>query len=313
MNIAMLFPGQGSQHVGMGEDLYLRVPEARHVFDQADRLLGWSVTEYCQGKYDDAARSKAALTQTSVCQPALYTHAAAVLAALDLSPSVVAGHSVGEYSALYASGAISFADGLRIVRQRGELMANAGSDRPGAMAAVLGMDFGAVEAVCDELSNNGQVCVCANYNSLGQVVISGDTEAVGQAAVPLKANGARRVVPLDVSGAFHSPLMEPARARLAEALEALDIQKARCPVYLNVSAEPTQAPETIRSGLLAQLTSPVRWAQTLQSMPSEVSFCEIGPGRVLSGLVKRTLGRSATVQSIGTADQVLKARQSNGA
>ena len=304
MNAALLYPGQGSQFVGMGRDLYERVPVSRKVFDQADALLGWPVTEYCFGKYDDKKQSLRALTSTDICQPALYTHSAALTAALKLKPAMVAGHSVGEYAALQACGALSFSDGLRLVRIRGELMASAGHDRPGGMAAVLGLEFSAVEDACASVSENGQVAVCANYNSIGQVVISGDKSAVEQALPIMKTKGARRVVPLTVSGAFHSPLMEPARASLAEALENLDIRKPSCPIYLNVSAKPTRDPAVIRDAMLAQLTSPVRWAQTLQAMPAGVEFYEVGPGRVLSGLVRRTLGRSVPVHAMGKADQL---------
>lgn len=304
MTVALLFPGQGSQFVGMGRDLYERVPAARKVFDEADALLGWPVTEYCFGKFDDKRQSLNALTSTDICQPALYTHSAAVAAVLSLQPAMVAGHSVGEYAALHACGALTFSDGLRLVRKRGELMAGAGNDRPGGMAAVLGLDFAAVEDACASVSENGQVAVCANYNSTGQVVISGDKATVEQALPIMKTKGARRVVPLTVSGAFHSPLMEPARASLAEALEDSDIRKPSCPIYLNVSARPTRDPDVIREAMLAQLTSPVRWAQTLQAMPADVEFFEVGPGRVLSGLVRRTLGRSVSVRAVGNADQL---------
>lgn len=304
MTTALLFPGQGSQFVGMGLDLYREIPAARRVFDQADAILGWSLTDYCFGKSNDSAQALCALTHTEVCQPAIYTHSAAIIASLNLTPALVAGHSVGEYSALHACNALSFADGLRIVRKRGELMASAGDERPGGMAAILGLDFDIVEAACESVSSNGQIAVCANYNSLGQVVISGDQAAVDRVASALRDTGARRVVALPVSGAFHSPLMEPARARLAEALSDLTICRPSCPIFLNVSGKPTVDPSEIRAGMLAQLTSPVRWAQSLQAMPAEVEFFEVGPGRVLTGLVRRTLGRSVRVHALGTADQV---------
>ena len=304
MTAALLFPGQGSHFVGMGRDLYEQFPAARQVFDAADELLGWPLTDYCFGRCDDREEDLRQLTRTEVCQPALYTHSAAVMAALDIVPSLVAGHSVGEYSALHACGVLSFADGLRLVSQRGELMAGAGEDRPGGMAAVLGLDFDRIEAACERVSGNGQVVVCANYNSLGQVVISGDRAAVGQATAALRDAGARRVMPLTVSGAFHSPLMEPARARLAEALSRLTLGKPRCPVFLNVTARPTVDAVEIRAGMLTQLTSPVLWAQSLQAMPVGVDYFEVGPGRVLGGLVRRTLGRKVRVQALGTADQL---------
>ncbi|MDE2730767.1 MAG: ACP S-malonyltransferase [Bacteroidota bacterium] len=304
MSTALLFPGQGSQFVGMGRDLYEEIPAARQVFDIADELLGWPLTEYCFGRTGDVHEDLRRLTRTEICQPALYTHSAAIMAVFDVAPSLVAGHSVGEYSALHACGVLSFAEGLRLVRLRGELMASAGQDRPGGMAAVLGLDFDRIEAACQNISGNGQVVVCANYNSPDQVVISGDQAAVEQAAVALREAGARRVVLLTVSGAFHSPLMEPARARLAEALSRLSLREPRCPIFLNATGGLSADAAEIRVQVLAQLTSPVRWAQSLQAMPVGVEFFEVGPGRVLSGLARRTLGRRVRVRALGTAGQL---------
>ena len=309
MNRAFLFPGQGSQHVGMGQDLYDKIPASRAVFDEADRILGFPITEYCFGVGRDSNAALEALTHTAVCQPALYTHSMAVMAALELSPDYVAGHSLGEYSALCACGAISFEDGLRLVRLRGELMAIAGQSRAGGMAAVVGLDFETIEAACSELSANGELVVPANYNSPAQVVISGDLELVRSLESNLKSLGARMFVPLVVSGAFHSPLVQGARAKLADALQELDIRRPSCPIYLNVTARPTQAPEVIRARMLEQLTSPVRWSQTIESMSVQTHFIEIGPGRVLSGLVRRTLGRSAQITAISRVADVERAER----
>jgi [acyl-carrier-protein] S-malonyltransferase len=298
---AFLFPGQGAQTPGMGADLYDAHPEARDVFDEADRVLGFSLTGTMFG--DDAE----ALKPTEVTQPALYTHslaAAAVLRQRGVRPGLAAGHSLGEWSALAATGALAFEDGLRAVRRRGELMAQAGDVRPGAMSAVLGLDADALEAVCHEATDAGEgEVVPANYNDPGQTVISGDAPAVERAKPLAEAAGARRVIPLAVSGAFHSPLMAFARDGLAETLDALDIREPACPVVLNVTAEPTVSPDEIRQRLLEQLTAPVRWAQSLKRMQAEGAdrFVEVGTGKVLSGLVKKTLGRDADTAQAGTA------------
>ena len=298
---AFLFPGQGAQAPGMGADLYDAHPEARSVFDEADAVLGFALTELMFGEDADA------LVPTEVTQPALYAHslaANAVLKARGLRPALAAGHSLGEWSALAAAGALSLADGLRAVRRRGELMARAGDVRPGAMSAVLGLDDDAVEAACAEATDAGEGdVVAANYNSPGQVVISGDGDAVARAGRLAEEAGARRVVALPVSGAFHSPLMAFARDGLAETLEALEIAEPSCPVVLNVTAEPTADPDEIRRRLLEQLTAPVRWAQSVRRMEAEgaTRFVEVGTGRVLSGLVKKTLGRAAETVQAGTA------------
>lgn len=299
--LAFLFPGQGSQAPGMAADLYEAHPEARAVLDEADAVLGFSLTDLMFG--DDPE----ALKPTEVTQPALYAHslaANAVLAARGVRPDLAAGHSLGEWSALAAVGALSVADGLRAVRRRGELMAQAGDVRPGAMSAVLGLDADMLEAACREASQSGEgEVVPANYNDPGQIVISGDGAAVERAGALATAAGARRVVPLPVSGAFHSPLMAFARDGLRETLEALDITVPSCPVVLNVTAEPTTDPEAIRLRLLDQLMAPVRWAQSLERMQAEGAerFIEVGTGKVLSGLVKRTLGRDAVTAPAGTA------------
>ncbi len=306
---AFLFPGQGSQTPGMGAALYEASADARALFDEADAVLGSalggaSLTGVMFG--DDADTLK----PTEITQPALYVHslaANAALAARGVRPDVAAGHSLGEWSALAATGALTFADGLRAVRRRGELMAQAGTVRPGAMAAVLGLGADALDRVCAEATaaGDGEV-VPANYNDPGQIVISGDAPAVERASAAASAAGARRVVPLPVSGAFHSPLMAFARDGLAETLAALEIREPACPVVLNVTAEPTTDPETIRAMLLAQLTSPVRWAQSLERMAAlgATRYVEVGTGKVLSGLVKRTLGRDAVTLAVGAPDDV---------
>ncbi len=301
--LAFLFPGQGSQAAGMGADL-AEIPEARAIYDEADATLGFSLTDLMFGD-DDAA-----LKPTEITQPALYTHSLAAAAALrqrGIRPALAAGHSLGEWSALAAVGAMSFADGLRAVRRRGELMAQAGDVRPGAMSAVLGLEADALEAVCQEATEAGDgEVVPANYNDPGQIVISGDGPAVERAGALASEAGARRVVPLPVSGAFHSPLMAFARDGLEETLQALDLSTPDCPVVLNVTAEPTTDPEEIRRRLLEQLTAPVRWAQSLARMQAEGAtwFVEVGTGKVLSGLVRRTLGRDAETAQAGTAAEV---------
>ncbi|PAP81242.1 [acyl-carrier-protein] S-malonyltransferase [Rubrivirga sp. SAORIC476] len=301
--LAFLFPGQGSQAPGMAADL-VDLPEARAILDEADAVLGFSLTDLMFG--DDPE----ALKPTEITQPALYTHSLAVnavLAARGVRPDLAAGHSLGEWSALAAVGAMSFADGLRAVRRRGELMATAGDVRPGAMAAVLALDADALEAVCREATEAGEgEVVPANYNDPGQIVISGDAPAVERASALASEAGARRVVPLPVSGAFHSPLMAFARDGLKETLDALMLHVPSCPVVLNVTAEPTTDPEAIRMRLLDQLTAPVRWAQSLERMQADGTerFVEVGTGKVLSGLVKRTLGRDAVSVQAGTAAEV---------
>jgi [acyl-carrier-protein] S-malonyltransferase len=267
----------------MGRDLVEGSPEARELFDRADQILGFPLSRLClEGPEED-------LRQTMNTQPAIFLHSM-VLARLlqNVDAQMAAGHSLGEYAALVWSGALSFDDGLRLVRLRGELMQQAGAEQPGTMAAVIGLNSESVEAVCSEASAEG-VVQAANFNSPGQVVVSGSRAGVRRAMELARQRGARLTKELPVSGAFHSPLMASAREGLAQALERVSIRKARVPVYANVTAEPVQDSEQIRDLLVRQLTSPVRWQETVQNMRRDGAtvFIEIGPGNVLQGLVRR--------------------------
>lgn len=291
----------------MAKDLFEQNEAARSVLERANTVLDMDLTGimFGSGNEDHADADKARLTETQNTQPALFVHSMAVMSALPSKaskPDMVAGHSLGEYSALAAAGAISFEEGLSVVRLRGELMAKAGDIRPGAMAAILGMDDADVESLCSEASVGG-VVQPANFNSPGQIVISGDVTAVDQAVSLAQDRGAKRALKLPVSGAFHSPLMDFAREGLAEGLASLDIRVPSCPVYLNVTADPTTDPTEIRERLVEQLTSPVRWAQGLMAMhrSGATRFVEVGAGKVLSGLVKRTLGRDVETLSFSSA------------
>jgi [acyl-carrier-protein] S-malonyltransferase len=281
---AFIFPGQGSQYVGMGKDLVQQHSVARQLFEQADNILGFSLSRVCfEGPEDE-------LRQTRNTQPAIFLHSLAVLQELKTTrPDMVAGHSLGEYSALVAADSLSFEDGLRLVRLRGELMQHAGEINKGTMAAVVGLDPDAIENVCVEARFAG-IVQAANFNSPGQIVISGSVEGVHKAMELAKARGAKLVKELVVSGAFHSPLMESAMAGLKEALEKTPINDARIPVYTNVTAEPVTSASTIRDLLFKQITSPVRWEQSVHAMVRDGAtvFHEMGPGKVLQGLVKRS-------------------------
>ena len=309
MATAFLFPGQGSQSVGMGYELYEQYEEARARFEVANEMLGdVDLLTLMFGLESSITDPEEMLKQTEITQPALYTHSLAIMAVLDaegVQPDMAAGHSLGEYSALAAVGALSFEDGLRVVRRRGELMSEAGDRRPGTMAAVLGADIAHIESVCEEISTEGEgVVQLANYNAPGQIVISGDVDAVERATGAIDG----RAMPLPVSGAFHSPLMEYAREGLAEVLNTVTLQRPRCPVYPNVTAEPTTDPDEIRQRLTEQLRSPVRWAPTLRRMHEEgaTRFVEVGTGQVLQGLVRRTLGDDVEAVGAGTPDEIEK-------
>ncbi len=288
----------------MGRDLFEAFPPARALFEEADQALGFGLTDIMFG--DDAE----ALRPTDITQPALYVHSLAAFAVLDargLAPGATAGHSLGEYSALAAAGALTFEDGLRLVRIRGQLMAEAGQQRPGTMAALLGVTDEQAEALCIAVTDGGHGLVqVANYNAPGQIVVSGDVAAVEAAMARAPEFGVRRAVALPVSGAFHSLLMEYARNGLAEALTDVEIRVPRCPVYLNVTAQPTRDPADIRQRLLEQLMAPVRWAQTLVQMQADgaTRFVEVGTGGVLTGLVRRTLGRDVDAATAGTAGEL---------
>lgn len=286
MKKAYLFPGQGSQKTGMGKNHFDAHPEFKALCEQANEALGFSLTDVMFDGPDEKLR------QTEYTQPAIFLHSVALFATLKQQAGMVAGHSLGEFSALTAAGALSFDDAIRIVRKRGELMQAAGEANPGAMAAVIGMADQDVEETCKEASEqSGKAVVAANYNASGQLVISGYEEAVDVAITLLKAKGCKLAKKLPVSGAFHSPLMQPALDGLRESLEAVTISEPKCPVYANFTAQATTHPDEIRSNLLEQLLNPVRWTQTLEHMQHDGAryFIEVGPGNVLQGLVKRTL------------------------
>lgn len=279
---AFVFPGQGAQFVGMGRGLYDHSPEAKALFEQANQILGFRITDVMFEGTDETLR------QTNVTQPAVFLHSV-ILARLypGFSPEMVAGHSLGEFSALVASGALAFEDGLRLVSQRAQAMQKACERQASTMAAIIGLDDAKVEEICASIDG---IVVPANYNCPGQLVISGEVEAVNKACEALKAAGAKRALPLKVGGAFHSPLMEPARKELAEAIEATPFHTPSCPIYQNVDALPHTDPREIRENLVLQLTSPVRWTQIVRNMVKDGarSFTELGPGKVLQGLVNKT-------------------------
>ena len=296
---AFVFPGQGSQYCGMAKDIYKQYPEARAMMDRADEILGYSITDIMfNGSEED-------LRQTRYTQPAIFLHSISVSALLGDTPvGMAAGHSLGEYTALCYSGAISFEDALRIVAKRGELMQNAGTINPGTMAAIIGMSNEALEALLSEAQSSG-IVQAANFNSPGQVVISGDIGAVRKAVKLAPSMGARMAKELVVSGAFHSPLMKPAKEELTASLDGITINNSRIPVCMNVVAQPVTSADEIRNNLVLQLTSPVRWAQSIEAMIAGgvTSFIEVGPQKVLQGLVKR-INRSVTVDGVDTADQI---------
>lgn len=286
MAAAYLFPGQGSQYVGMGSDHYQNSVTVKEYIDSANDILGIDLKKIMFEGPEEK------LKQTEFTQPAIFLHSVALYKTLGAAPDMVAGHSLGEFSALVACGAVEFSDALKIVRRRGQLMQQAGIDNPGTMAAIIGMEDAEVEKFCKQASEEtGKEVIAANYNCPGQLVISGDIEAVEKAVEIAKENGCRLAKLLPVSGAFHSSLMQPAYDGLKDELERLSISEPVCPVYSNYTAEPTEDPEEIRSNVLNQLLNPVRWTQTLQNMHKDGAdtFIEVGPGKVLQGLVKRTL------------------------
>ena len=281
MSKAYIFPGQGSQFPGMGKALYERSAEAREMMDKANEILGFPITDIMFG--EDAEALKA----TRVTQPAIFIHSVVLALCSGLeTPAMVAGHSLGEFSALAAAGAMSFEDALKLVAVRASAMQKCCEQVPGSMAAIIKLPTETIEEICASCAG---LVVPANYNSDGQIVISGEAEAVAEACKKMMEAGAKRALPLPVSGAFHSPLMEPARLELAEAIDKTPFQAPACPVYQNVTALPSSDPEVIKANLLKQLTSPVRWTQTVQNMVADGAdyFLEIGPGTVLQGLVGR--------------------------
>ena len=280
---AFVFPGQGAQFVGMGKDLYENSPLAKELFEKANEILGYRITDIMfEGTDED-------LRQTKVTQPAVFLHS--VISALcmgdEFKPEMTAGHSLGEFSALVAAGALSFEDGLKLVYARAMAMQKACEATPSTMAAIIALPDDKVEEICASIQN--EVCVPANYNCPGQIVISGSIEGINQACELMKAAGAKRALPLKVGGAFHSPLMNPAKVELETAINATEIHTPKCPVYQNVDAKPHTNPEEIKKNLVAQLTASVRWTQTVETMIADgaTDFTECGPGNVLQGLIKK--------------------------
>lgn len=279
---AYVFPGQGAQFVGMGKDLYDNSPMAKELFEKANTILGFRITDLMFAGTDED------LKQTKVTQPAIFLHSVILSKVLGESfkPDMVAGHSLGEFSALVANGALSFEDGLVLVSKRALAMQKACEAEPSTMAAVLGLDDKVVEDICAAIT---EIVVAANYNCPGQLVISGSIAGVDAACEQLKTAGAKRAIRLPVGGAFHSPLMEPARVELKKAIDETKILKPVCPVYQNVNAQPTSDPDTIKKNLIEQLTAPVRWTQMVKNMVKDgaTEFVEVGPGKVLQGLIKK--------------------------
>ncbi len=289
---AYIFPGQGAQFVGMGLDLYEKYPLAQELFEKANAILGFSITDIMfQGTAED-------LKETKVTQPAIFLHSVILSKVMgeNFKPDMVAGHSLGEFSALVANGVLTFEDGLKLVSQRAMAMQKACELQPSTMAAVLGLNDAVVEQICSEIEG---VVVPANYNCPGQLVISGEVEAINTACEKLKEAGARRALVLPVGGAFHSPLMEPAREELAAAIENTKFSEPTCPIYQNVTTTAVTNAEEIKKNLISQLTAPVKWTQSVQHMVKDgaVLFTEVGPGKVLQGLVKKIHGEAETMSA----------------
>jgi [acyl-carrier-protein] S-malonyltransferase len=303
MKTAMLFPGQGSQFTGMGKDLFENFPAVTALYEEADDILGFRISKLCfEGDADE-------LTETRNAQPAILLHSLAVAQVIKdeagIEPAIAAGHSLGEYSALAAAGAIDDMDALRIVRRRGELMFEAGLRQPGTMAAIIGMETEEVGALCEEASAGGKVVVLANINSPGQIVVSGHIEAVEEAMKTAESRGARKVVRLNVSGAFHSPLVAPAQDELVEYIKSFEIRDISTGVVCNADAKVVTRREQIIDALSRQLTSPVLWSDSMRLLAAEWGgqILEVGPGQVLTGLMKR-IDRDRKVEPVGTADQL---------
>lgn len=291
MKKAFVFPGQGAQFVGMGKDLYENSPEAKELFEKANEILGFRITDLMfEGTDED-------LKQTKVTQPAIFLHSVILAKSLNEKPDMVAGHSLGEFSALVANGTLSFEDGLRLVHARALAMQKACEANPSTMAAILGLPDETVENILAEIDD---VVVPANYNCPGQIVISGSVPGIEKACELMKAAGAKRALPLKVGGAFHSPLMDPAKIELEAAINATEIHAPKCPVYQNVDALPHTDPAEIKKNLVAQLTASVRWTQSVKNMVADgaTDFTECGPGAVLQGLIKKIDG---TVSAHGIA------------
>lgn len=283
MKKAYVFPGQGSQFPGMGKDLYESSALAKQLFEQANDILGFRISDTMFGGTEEE------LKQTKITQPAIFLHSVILFKTKEAHPDMVAGHSLGEFSALVANKALSFEDALRLVSKRALAMQKACEMNPSTMAAILNLDDKVVEDICMEISNSGHVVVAANYNCPGQLVISGSIEGVNIACEKLKAAGAKRALVLPVGGAFHSPLMEPARIELEAAINSTNFAQPTCPVYQNVTANAVSDPNAIKKNLIAQLTAPVKWTQSVQQMTADgaTQYIECGPGKVLQGLVKK--------------------------
>ena len=285
MKKAYVFPGQGSQFPGMGKDLYESRPQAKELFEHANQILGFRISDTMFNGTEEE------LKQTRITQPAIFLHSVIMASTIgeDFKPDMVAGHSLGEFSALVANKCLDFDSGLKLVYQRAMAMQKACEKQPSTMAAILNLDDKVVETICAEITASGHVVVAANYNCPGQLVISGSIEGVNQACEKLKAAGAKRALVLPVGGAFHSPLMEPARIELQAAITATTFHQPTCPIYQNVTATAVSFPEDIKRNLIAQLTAPVKWTQSVQQMVADGAgrFVEVGPGKVLQGLVKK--------------------------